>query len=404
VARDRLRIVVAGGSLAGLNAALWLRAAGCDVDVLERSRRPLEGQGAGIVLNPATVRWFTESEGRSVAELGIGVPRLRYLDVEGNVAAEHDEPYLLASYDSLYRGLVRAFGSERYHLGREVVAAEDTRLGVAVTLSDGGRHAADVLVWADGIGSTGRRLLAPGATSRYAGYVAWRGTMDPAMLSRDARAALRDAITYCVLPDSHFITYPIPTGQGVVRNWLWYHNTPSDPALETLMTDRTGVRRSVSVPPGAVAERHVAAMHARARGLLAPPLLNLVRATPEPFLQAVFDIEVARMAFGRACLIGDAAFAARPHAAAGSAKAAEDGRRLAGALAGADGAIDSRLRDWEAGQLAIGRDLVARSRDAGERLQRGAWPVGAPLPYGLHEVGDSMMTAGVPATGLSAEP
>ncbi len=41
------------------------------------------------------------------------------------------------------------------------------------------------------------------------------------------------------------------------------------------------------------------------------------------------DAGVHRLAFGRVCLIGDAAFAVRPHAAAGTAKAAKDGRKLA---------------------------------------------------------------------------
>jgi 2,6-dihydroxypyridine 3-monooxygenase len=48
-----------GGSLGGLTAGLVLRDIGCDVTVCERSRTPLEGRGAGIVLHPATVRYFT---------------------------------------------------------------------------------------------------------------------------------------------------------------------------------------------------------------------------------------------------------------------------------------------------------------------------------------------------------
>ena len=46
-------------------------------------------------------------------------------------------------------------------------------------------------------------------------------------------------------------------------------------------------------------------------------------------MQVVYDIDVPRMALGRVCLIGDAAFAVRPHAAAGTAKAAADGWALA---------------------------------------------------------------------------
>ncbi|HEY2637007.1 MAG TPA: FAD-dependent monooxygenase, partial [Solirubrobacteraceae bacterium] len=178
---------------------------------------------------------------------------------------------------------------------------------------------------------------------------------------------------------------------GEVRNWLWYHNTPAGRVLEALMTDRTGVRRPVSVAPGSVADNHLAALRTRAADLLPAPLLEIVRATEAPFLQAVFDIEVATMAHGRACLIGDAAFAARPHAAVGSAKAAEDGYRLAAALAATNGDVEDALRRWEPAQLALGRDIVARSRAAGQRLQSGAWRVGEPLPYGLREVGDSIM-------------
>jgi 2,6-dihydroxypyridine 3-monooxygenase len=62
---------------------------------------------------------------------------------------------------------------------------------------------------------------------------------------------------------------------------------------------------------------------------LAPPLAEVVTHVAEPFIQAIYDIEVSRMAFGRICLIGDAAFAVRPHAAAGTAKAAADGWALA---------------------------------------------------------------------------
>jgi 2-polyprenyl-6-methoxyphenol hydroxylase-like FAD-dependent oxidoreductase len=69
-----------------------------------------------------------------------------------------------------------------------------------------------------------------------------------------------------------------------------------------------------------------------------------VTATSEPFVQAVFDIEVPRMAFGRVCLLGDAAFALRPHIAAGTAKAAADGWALAQALDEARGDVHGRAQ------------------------------------------------------------
>ena len=56
---------------------------------------------------------------------------------------------------------------------------------------------------------------------------------------------------------------------------------------------------------------------------------------------------------GRVALIGDAACGARPHAAAGTAKAAADGWALHAALQQADGDIAAALRKWEPAQLAL---------------------------------------------------
>lgn len=115
--------------------------------------------------------------------------------------------------------------------------------------------------------------------------------------------------------------------------------------------------------------------------------------TEQPFLQVIVEVAVSRMAFGRVCLIGDAAFALRPHVAAGTAKAAEDGWKLAKAVSGHTGDVVAALRHWEQSQLALGRQAVARARDAGERLQGGDWQAGDPLPFGLYESGDSSMPA-----------
>jgi 2,6-dihydroxypyridine 3-monooxygenase len=161
--------------------------------------------------------------------------------------------------------------------------------------------------------------------------------------------------------------------------------------LDDLLTGRGGVYFGTSVPPGLVEERHVTRLREDAAAL-APPFTEMIARTTGPFVQVVFDLEVPRMAFGRMCLIGDAAFTARPHAAAGSAKAAEDAWTLGRVVAACRGDIVEALERWEAGQLALGHQVVARSREAGERLQHGTWTVGEPLPFGLYTVGDSSFT------------
>ena len=110
----------------------------------------------------------------------------------------------------------------------------------------------------------------------------------------------------------------------------------------------------------------------------------------EPFVQVVYDIAVPRMVFGRACLIGDAAFAVRPHAAAGTAKAAADGWALAAELAAAGGDVPAALASWERQQVTLGRALLARCRDIGDSSQFGGGfrPGDQRLIFGLYGPGN----------------
>jgi 2,6-dihydroxypyridine 3-monooxygenase len=393
-----LRVAVMGGSLGGLTAALVLRDAGCDVEVYERSEVPLEGQGAGIVLNPATVRYFTENDVLDIGEISTSTRWVRYMDRDGGTASEYPFNYRFTSYNALYGGLMACFNQDRYHLGQKVVGFDRDADGVTVQLASGHNERCHLLVCADGIRSTARRLLLPDVFPEYAGYVGWRGTVREAELSPETFAALNEAITYHVLHNGHTLVYPIPGNKGSLEpggrliNWLWYRNVEKGPELDDLVTDREGERREVSLGPGDVRERYVEELHDAANSALPPPLSEVLLKTAEPFVQVVFDVEVPLMAFGRVCLIGDAAFALRPHAAAGSAKAAEDAWKLGEAVRGTGDDVVAALEAWEPGQLELGRQVLARTRDAGRRSQfEGTWRVGDPLPFGLYEVGDSAM-------------
>lgn len=396
-ARSRPRVVVVGGSLAGLNAALWLREAGCDADVFERSPVRLEGRGAGIVLHPATIRYLVE-HGVAVEELGEKARRLRYLGKRGELLDDGPCPYRFTSYNALYEGLRVAWADDRYHLGAECTGCEQDERGATAVFADGRRERGDLLVFADGVNSTGRRQLFPDRGAVYAGYVAWRGTIAPGGLDEVAFEELAASITYYVLVGGgHVLVYPIPerlggaAGARRLINWLWYRNVPSGTELEELLTDRGGVRLETSVPPGRVAQEQLRTLVADAERALPPQLAAAVAATAEPFIQVVFDIDVPQMAVGRVCLVGDAAFTLRPHVAAGSAKAAEDAWALGRAMREAGGDVDTALRAWEPGQLALGRSAFARSREAGGRLQSGRWRAGEQLAYGLYRQADGFM-------------
>ena len=138
-----------------------------------------------------------------------------------------------------------------------------------------------------------------------------------------------------------------------------------------------------------MSRHHDAEVRAHAAARLPPPIAHVVAATQDLFLQVVYDIEVDQMAFGRVCLLGDAAFAVRPHAAAGTAKAAEDGWVLASCLDRA-ASVTEALERWQRSQLKLGRELLDRTRDIGRRSQvDNTWSPGDPeLIFGLHEPGN----------------
>ncbi len=74
------------------------------------------------------------------------------------------------------------------------------------------------------------------------------------------------------------------------------------------------------------------------------------------------------MAFGRVAILGDAAFVARPHVAAGVSKAADDAAALAQALQG-EADVPAALRHFEAARVAENYRIIERARHLGVYLQ-----------------------------------
>jgi len=389
------RVAVRGGSVGGLLAGLMLRDIGCGVEVFERSPNRLEAAGAGIVVLEATLRYFVERGVAAPDEICSATDWIRFVAADGSTVHERRHRYLFSSWNTIYRGLLACLEAEYYRLGSEVVGFADHGDAVRVDLAGGRRIEADLLVCADGIGSASREALFPEVAPRYAGYVAWRGTVLEADLDAGTRAALENAITYQVLPNSHILVYPIPGPDGALQpgrrlvNFVWYRNVRAGDELAEVLTDRRGVPHRVALPPGGMRPDLVAGLRDDARRLLAPVLADAVIGVAEPFIQAIFDIDVPRMAVGRVCLIGDAAFAVRPHAAAGTAKAAADAWALAEALERTRGDVPEALRRWDAEQVALGRALVRRTRQIGDSSQftGGFVPGDTRLIFGLYGPG-----------------
>lgn len=391
---DGLEVAVVGGSLGGLTAALVLRDIGCDVHVFERSTAELEARGAGIAVLDETVRYFVDNDALDVEEVCTATPYVRYLHPDGNVQFEEHRRYRFSSWNTIYRALLECFDKGRYHLEKEMVSFEQHDGRVQVGFADGTTHGCDLLVCADGIASTARDTLLPDVEPQYAGYVAWRGTVPEADLTTETFERLRDAITYQVVPDSHILVYPIPSLAGDLEsgdrlsNFVWYRNVEEGQGLQALLTGQDGHQHSTSLPPGAARDEYVDEIRDYAARHLAPPIAEVVLESADPFVQVIYDIAVPRMVFGHVVLMGDAAFAVRPHVAAGTAKAAEDAWSLADALS-SDSDLASALATWEQRQTKLGSDLLERARQIGNRSQfDDDWvPSDPELAFGLYGPG-----------------
>lgn len=389
------RVLVAGGSIGGLTAAVLLRDLGCEVDVYERSHAALEDRGAGIVVLPVTERYFTQRGGED-DRVSLELTFWSYVDRAGVVLSADPDHFRFSGWSTIYRALLDEFGPERYHLGHEMTGFESRPDGVTLHLADLPSIEGDLLVCADGLGSTARSILMPEVVPEYAGYVAWRGTTPEAGLSERARADLSDSMIYQVLDPGHILVYAIPDHEGRstsphrVINFVWYRNYPTGGPFEDLMMGRDGISRAGTMPPGTIRPEHLTEMRATAAEVLAPTLLEVVEGCAEPLIQAVFDLESPRMAFGRVCLIGDAAIGLRPHVAAGQAKACADGWALRDALAAADGDVPLALAAWEPGQLDLGHRALARTREMGQASQfdRTMIPGDPAWKFGLWEPGN----------------
>lgn len=383
--------VVVGGSLGGLTAAALLKHDGWDVTVFERSPLMLDGAGAGIVVHDSTVRHLTEHHGLSTDDFTCTAEIARVYGPGDEVLFEEPSDYRFTSWTTLYTHLVDSVGRDNYRLGERLVALDQDETRARVTFASGRVVEADLVVCADGIGSTARTLLFGEVKRNYAGYVGWRGIIDPDELPVPSRYVLPTSITYGVVPNSHIVAYPIPAsaGQstGVLLNYVWYRNV-ADEDLAVLMTASDGTSRPLALQPGMVKAEHLSAMREAANTELPPTLAQMVSATRQPFLQAIYDIESPQMVAGRIAIIGDAASVARPHAGAGTAKASENGWTLVEALRQNDDVV-SALAGWEGSQLNLGRNLVERSAEIGRRAQvTNTWTPGDPeLKFGLYGPG-----------------
>lgn len=366
-------VLIAGGSLGGLMAANLLSRDGHAVTVLEKAAGTLDGRGAGIVTHAALVEGMHRCGMDPATPLGVSVPGRVTLDSHGTVLGELAMPQVLTSWSRLYQLLRDLLPPDCYRQGVTVQQVEQDLHGVRVSTS-AGRIEADLLVAADGIRSAIRQQLWPAVQPLYAGYVAWRGVCEEALLSRRCLDSVFERFAFCVPPGEQLIGYPVAGAGNRTEpghrawNFVWYRPAPAPGALAELLTDADGVQHPQGIPPHKVSWREIARMRSDARRLLAPQFAEIMEKTAQPFLQPIHDLCSDEMVRGRVALLGDAAFVARPHVGMGVTKAMQDAMALGDALR-THGATPEALQAYAQARLVAGQQVVERGRRLGGYMQ-----------------------------------
>lgn len=412
-----LHIIVIGGSLAGLFNAITLRRLGHKVTILERSPVPLlHDQGAGVVAGNETLQWvekFGQSR-RKAEDISVLSQQRLYLDRQGNVIDREYSRQRMTSWGVLYNIGRECFDGRKegssstaeasdadYGYGRTVTAIEDKGDKVEVKFVKGrkdesndgeeGTVQGDLLIVADGPSSRMRKLLLGESTAqrKYAGYVAFRGTVAEEDLSQAANDVFVEKFSFFhgSDPNTQILAYTIPDSAGNLEkgtrlvNWVWYHNVAEDSQeYSELMTDTQGNKHRFTLPTGGHMQPHVWERQKQtARDRLPPQFAELVVKTDKPFVQAITDLEpprssteVARLMNGKAVIVGDALSGFRPHTAASTSQACFHALMLDNVFRGELSWDQYEARVWD-----FARGWQTRGVYLGDRSQFGRHPLAA---------------------------
>ncbi|WP_257455950.1 FAD-dependent monooxygenase [Archangium lipolyticum] len=340
------KVLVIGGGIGGLTAALALRRSGWEVEVFEQAPR-LREVGSGLMLSPNAMRVLFGLGLRHVAERGAemthfemcswrGTPLVRGSSAELGFCA--DAPPTLFHRAALHGALHEALGNEGVHLGARLARFEDDGRTVRAWFEDGREARGDVLVGADGLRSVVRARLHPGEPLRYAGYPCWRGLVRSFEHPALPRGILRETQGAGVRFAAGYVREDLVYWWATV-NWPQEKPVPGGDKAFLLETFRTA--------------------HA--------PISELIAATDEADVlrNDLHDrLSLERWGEGRVSLLGDAAHPMMPNLGQGACSAIEDAVVLAAALEETED-IASGLRRYE-----------ARRQSRTSWLQRGSWMFG----------------------------
>jgi salicylate hydroxylase len=336
--RGHPRVLIAGGGLGGLAAALALLRMGCDVEVFEQAPELKEvGAGVQLAANGTRVLYALgvgeelkalscEAEGKEI-RLWNGGETWKLHDLGKASIERYGYPYFTVYRPDLLGVLERAVRREKLdaiRLGAKCMGFHQNNEKVTLRLESGSTVEGDLLIGADGVHSRIRQELFGPDRPQFTGVIAWRGIVPMEKLPRHM---VRRVGTNWVGPGGHVVHYPLRAGRmmnfvGALERSDWQVESWSARGTpEELGADFAGWHDDVQA---------------------------LIRNIPAPYKWALMvRPPMERWSVGRVSLLGDACHSMVPFLAQGANMAIEDGYILARALTEGSGDIPLRLARYE---------------------------------------------------------